>query len=286
MCGGLSCTNIPGWTGPDGRCVTVAEHDATQMKTAIVIPCFNEAGRLRTGDFSSFVGGRQDVDFIFVNDGSSDETSEVLRDICAREPRRLFLVDLPVNSGKAEAVRQGFLKGFDLGYDLLGFWDADLATPLAEISSFRDILSSPRVQIVLGSRVKLLGRSVQRSEVRHYLGRIFAMCASLVLHLPVYDTQCGAKLFRNSEALRKVFAESFTTRWIFDVEILARFLVLEQANPGLSLEATTVEHPLREWHDVPGSKLKWHDFVRSAKDLTKIFFYLRRSRRSAARDHT
>jgi glycosyltransferase involved in cell wall biosynthesis len=262
--------------------MTMAGSDTTLIKSAIVIPCYNEAERLKVSEFTSFISGCVGVDFIFVNDGSSDGTSALLRDICSREPARFHCVDLAQNSGKAEAVRQGFLKGFAMGYDLLGFWDADLATPLYEISLFRDEMCAQKVQIVIGSRVRLLGRSISRSEPRHYLGRLFAMCASLVLDLPVYDTQCGAKLFRNSDALRRVFAVPFTTRWTFDVEILARFLVLSRKDPGLSLGAMTVEHPLREWHDVPGSKVKWHDFVKSAKDLAKIYLYLRREGRSSA----
>ena len=260
----------------------MADNDSILIKTAVILPCYNEAERLKVGEFTSFIGGCAGVDFIFVNDGSSDGTSALLHDICSREPARFYCIDLARNSGKAEAVRQGFLKGFAMGYDLLGFWDADLATPLYEIPLFRDEMCAQKVQIVIGSRVKLLGRSIRRSEARHYLGRIFATCASLVLKLPVYDTQCGAKLFRNGAALRRVFAVPFTTRWTFDVEILARFLVLSRHEPGLSLEAITVEHPLREWYDVPGSKVKWHDFVKSAKDLVKIYLYLRREGRSAA----
>lgn len=261
--------------------MTKADSDTIQLRSAIIVPCYNEAGRLRGSEFIAFIRAREAVDFIFVNDGSSDGTQALLREICAADPARLHCVDLARNYGKAEAVRQGFLKGFQMGYALLGFWDADLATPLYEITAFRDILRAPTVQIVIGSRVKLLGRSIRRSEARHYLGRLFAMFASLVLNLPVYDTQCGAKLFRNSEALRKVFATPFTSKWTFDVEILARFLVLLKRDPEHSLEAITVEHPLREWHDVPGSKLKWQDFVKSAVDLSKIFFYLRRAGRSS-----
>jgi dolichyl-phosphate beta-glucosyltransferase len=255
---------------------TMANSDTTPMKSAIIVPCYNEAGRLKVGEFTAFIERIKAVDFIFVNDGSSDGTSALLRGICTKEPARFNCIDLPINSGKAEAVRQGFLTGFEMGYDLLGFWDADLATPLYEITAFRDILRSTAVQIVIGSRVKLLGRFIRRSEARHYLGRVFAMFASLVLGLPVYDTQCGAKLFRNSLALREIFGTPFRSKWIFDVEILARYLVLAKQNPALSLENVIVEHPLREWHDVPGSKLKLLDFVRSASDLMRIYFFLHR----------
>jgi hypothetical protein len=106
---------------------------------------------------------------------------------------------------------------------------------------------------VLGSRIRLLGRRVRRSPARHYAGRVFATVASLKLRLPVYDTQCGAKLFRACGETRAAFERPFSSRWIFDVEILARL------TGSLGPEAVAerlVEHPLAEWADVGESKLR------------------------------
>ena len=95
---------------------------------------------------------------------------------------------------------------------------------------------------------------------------IFATAASLVLNLPIYDTQCGAKLFRAEAWLGEVFAERFLSRWVFDVEILARFARLHRAE----IEQLIYEYPLKQWHDVKGSKVKFSDFFRAFVDLAKI----------------
>lgn len=140
-------------------------------------------------------------------------------------PGKFEVCHLPRNMGKAEAVRRGMLRALEGRVDSVGFWDADLATPLEAIPQFCELLRRDRrLQMVIGARVKLLGRTIERRILRHYLGRMFATAASVALRLPVYDTQCGAKLFRASAEIRALFDQPFHTNWIFDVELLARFI--------------------------------------------------------------
>jgi hypothetical protein len=124
------------------------------------------------------------------------------------------------------------------------------------------------VEVFLGSRVMLMGRDIRRNAWRHYPGRVFATAASMALGLPVYDTQCGAKMFRNTQLLRNVFSTSFRTRWIFDVEIIARFIA-ESENRN-AVASMIYEQPVREWRDVEGSKVGVLDLFRSARDLWTI----------------
>jgi dolichyl-phosphate beta-glucosyltransferase len=81
---------------------------------------------------------------------------------------------------------------------------------------------------------------------RHYLGRLFATVASQVLHLPVYDTQCGAKLFRVTDDARAIFAQPFSVNWTFDVEIIARVQALRPEAKRPSGSNVIYELPLNE----------------------------------------
>lgn len=237
----------------------------------IVVPCYNEAVRFDRAAFSGFrLPGRR-LRFCFVNDGSRDETLSVLRGLCAEQPELGLVLDLGANHGKAEAVRRGLLAALDLGPEVVGFWDADLATPLSELARLCTALDEhPEVELVLGSRVRLLGRQIERSALRHYLGRVFATGASVTLGLPVYDTQCGAKLLRAGPLARQLVAEPFLTRWVFDVELIARLARLVRDEP-LPVERRIYELPLLRWTDVPGSKVRPWDFLRSGLELVRIW---------------
>jgi len=248
----------------------LAPSRSVPVQSAIVVPCYNESKRLRVDEFERFLDSdQQGCVLIFVDDGSRDQTAAVLEGIRKRNKDRVVVLQQPVNRGKAEAVRFGMNYAFDQHLPFAGFWDADLATPLAAIASFVDLLASrPELDMIFGARVRLLGRHVERRASRHYMGRAFATAASLVLRLPIYDTQCGAKLFRCTPEMRTVFAEPFLSRWIFDIEIIARYIaVMESPNEAAR---HIYELPLKSWVDVKGSKLGPHDFARAAYDLWRI----------------
>jgi glycosyltransferase involved in cell wall biosynthesis len=242
------------------------------MSVRVVVPCWNEARRL---DRAAFVGLADRVDeVIFVDDGSTDDTADVVRELAADHPGRIDLVMMPSNSGKAEAVRVGLLEAIRRGSTLVGYLDADLATPTGEMLRLIAVAQSqPQRTAVLGSRVALLGHTVRRRPARHYLGRLYATAASLALSVPVYDTQCGAKVFRVGRPLRLALADPFADRWAFDVELLARLLADpdQQADPLL-------EVPLDEWHDVSGSSVGIVDGARALWALTGLRRRIRRHR--------
>ncbi len=244
---------------------------ATPPRHVIVVPCFNEAERLPREAFLDYAAAHEDVRFLFVDDGSTDGTRDLLLDLRACSVGRIDVLFLDENRGKAEAVRQGIRRALDLGPLTFGYWDADLATPLDRIAVFADVLDErPEIHVVIGSRIKLLGSDIRRSALRHYVGRILATFASWAVDLPVYDTQCGAKLFRNVRGTRWAFRAPFETRWLFDVEILARLGRLGRRRSAFQTRQCVCELPIPVWHDAPGSKIRLMDGFRALWQLLRI----------------
>jgi dolichyl-phosphate beta-glucosyltransferase len=238
------------------------------QEVCVVVPCFNEEHRLPRQEMLAFLHEHENTAICFVDDGSSDGTWSLVERLQRAAPDAVLMLHLSENQGKAEAVRQGVLHAaLSQRFRLIGFWDADLSTPLGELSPMLDVLErDPGCELAMGSRVRRLGSRIDRSPLRHYLGRLFSTAASLLLHLPVYDSQCGAKVMR-ADLAALVFAERFLTKWTFDVEILARLRNL--LGPERVLTAVT-EVPLRVWTEVGGSKLRMTHMARVPLELLRI----------------
>jgi|HubBroStandDraft_5_1064220.scaffolds.fasta_scaffold111768_2 dolichyl-phosphate beta-glucosyltransferase len=252
--------------------------DTAAPSLTVVVPCFNEAERLNEAPLLAFLEECAEASLLFVDDGSTDATADRLRAIAAGRRGRIDVLSLRPNGGKAEAVRRGMQAALGRGAAVVGYLDADLSTPPAEIFRLRAAFERPGVEAVLGSRVALLGADIERSAVRHYLGRVFASVAAAILQARVYDTQCGAKLFRASPALEAALATPFLSRWAFDVELLGRLLTGGDGVPRLPVSAV-VEVPLTTWHDVKGSKLSPLAMGRTLADLGRIGLDLAARRR-------
>lgn len=232
-----------------------------QENICLIVPCYNEAARLDLTQFEAAVDV-YGLHVVFVDDGSTDGTAALIR---KHSGDRIRLIELGRNGGKAEAVREGMIRAAAFPFyhqiDWIGFWDADLATPLAELPRFIAFQSLVGIDAdaILGSRVSRLGSRIRRKALRHLLGRLFVTVTSTLLGTQAYDSQCGAKIFRPG-VVRRCFEEPFITRWLFDLEILLRL--------G---DAVVLEYPLAEWADVGGSKLKvlpnlWH----TVRDLLRL----------------
>ena len=228
-------------------------------KTLLIVPCYNEATRLDLAAYKEYASDT--VNFLFANDGSSDETTKVVSEIVDNE--KIFLFDSARNFGKANIIFNAFeyfSKNYDVDkYDWVGYWDADLATPLYEVQNMLDITGEREVDAVWGARISRQGANIERSPLRHYLGRIFTTVVSVVLGVTIYDSQCGAKIFKTNIA-KTAFSKEFGTKWVFDVEIYLRIK-----------HAIVYEYPLNEWRDVPGSKV---NISRDAFRVLRDIYYL------------
>jgi glycosyltransferase involved in cell wall biosynthesis len=221
----------------------------------IVIPCYNEASRFPKGEFVEFARSHPETSFCLVNDGSKDGTGSLLESLREQFPDQIVVCNMPENKGKAEAVRTGMLAGlqhFASGY--FGYFDADLSASLEEAFRLRAMFQGkPSLEFCFGSRVAIVGVTIDRKLYRHFIGRILATCISNILHLMVYDTQCGAKLFRRDLA-EKIFEKPFISQWLFDVEIMARIIVMHK---GDRIEEVMLEVPVSSWIDKGGSLISW-----------------------------
>jgi len=238
------------------------------MTTTIVIPCFNEERRLDQKAFLQ-LSEVEGVTLLFVDDGSFDGTIQILEEMSGKSTSIKLLI-LPENLGKGNAIRAGVLQAAQEGAQIVGYLDADLATPIDEMVRIVETLKAkPAISVVLGARVKRLGSTIERRNVRHYAGRAYATGAALALDIPVYDTQCGAKAMRVTPQLVAAFTEKFRSSWSFDVRLIHRLMSGTSSTTGL-LSSEFYEMPLESWREVPGSKFRLRQGFKAVADLLAI----------------
>lgn len=230
----------------------------------LIVPCFNEARRMSNADFLLHANLFEKI--IFVNDGSTDETGEILSEIQRKMGDHCHIQTLSENKGKGEAIRQGMIYYLDhlamnSASDHIGFTDADLSSPLTEIYRLSKVQNEVGCGFVQGARVALMGRNIQRSPLKHYLGRIGATLISELLDLKVYDTQGGAKVF-STAVVEELFMEPFISKWLFDCELYLR---------AKKLGVSVYEEPLRTWIDQTiDSKVRPSSYFSALLDLARI----------------
>jgi dolichyl-phosphate beta-glucosyltransferase len=235
--------------------------------SVIIIPCYNERARLQADSFVDHLKLHQQHAFCFVDDGSTDDTRDLLLEI-QQKCENAFCVLLDKNGGKAHAVYEGFQYALtEIPASFYGYMDADLATPLSFIQVLeKEFASKTSLYLVFGSRQLAEKGTIERKLFRHYSGRLVSSLITWSLKKKFGDTQCGAKLFSKQGAIL-AFNKPFISTWIFDVEILKRLLVefeLGEANQRIS------EIPVTQWKDVGNSKVSPLYFFRMCGELMKI----------------
>lgn len=238
----------------------------TQAELAIVVPCYNEYGRLPVADIDAFLTANTSAHICFVNDASTDSTHVLLTSLLQKFEHQVTVRSMALNSGKAEAVRNGILYCNQAKIaPVLAYLDADLATSLEECYSYVGQLK-PNKSFVFASRILKIGSVVERKFSRFLFGRIIATIISNILDIKVYDTQCGCKVFTN-ELSEILFREPFISKWLFDVELFSRLLCYYGKENALQ---RIDEIPVKSWIDRGESKVKLSYFFRLWYDLFLI----------------
>lgn len=242
----------------------------------LVVPCFNEENRFNSNYFKELLN-HSNLRILFVNDGSTDQTQYVIENFVDISEGKASLLNLPRNIGKANAVRGGFLSAFNSNFSRIGFLDADGAFPSEIVLGALHLIGTENFNLnsLWFSRVKLAGSKIERNWMRHYVGRIIATIATYGIPNCPYDTQAGFKLFVNDEDTKKIWEKPFTTKWLFDIEIILRL-------DELNLSDAIREIPVQAWRDVKGSKINAMTAISILIEMLKIL----KLKRSYLKDHT
>lgn len=192
-------------------------------KISFVIPVYNEQMRiLKTLEeliifFNKF---EYEYEIIFVNDGSTDDTSEIIsKYIKEKSLNNYKLLNFTINRGKGAAVKFGMLNTSP-NSNLFFFMDADLSTPLQEINNFINYYQETETDIIIGSRSLTDSRVLKRQQFyREWMGKTFNKLVKLIIFTKFVDTQCGFKLF-TKKSKEKIFNLLRIARFSFDVEIV------------------------------------------------------------------
>ena len=210
---------------------------------SIVIPAYNESKRIEktVQKIAAYMKGKQ-CEILVIDDGSTDSTTKIAK-------KYATVITLKKNTGKGFAIKTGFnhAKG-----DIILFTDADLATPIEELTDMLPLLQ--KADIVIASRYIKSDKQVKQSTKRKIIGSLFSMYEKYILGLTFKDTQCGFKLY-TKKAAKLIASKQLITQFAFDIEQL---IIAKRNNLNV------IEHPVN-WFDKSGST------VRIVRDGTRMF---------------
>ena len=234
----------------------------SSLSVHLVIPAYNEGRRLPNylpRLCEALSGTSRSWRITVVDDGSRESESRKMRECVQRCGPNVRFHHRSTNEGKGAAVYSGW--NLDSQSEWLGLLDADGSIPPHEVVRILGVLDRENAPDALFcSRCKILGRTVQRSRLRHLGGRLFATFVCVTTGIPVYDSQCGFKLVRR-ECYEAIKSRLHEKRFAFDVELL---VALTESG------ATVIEFPI-DWFDVPGSKVHFfRDTVRMLATIVRL----------------
>lgn len=232
----------------------------------MVVPCYNEEFRFPFAYWMEIIE-KTDAIWLFVDDGSTDGTLNILNKLTSQ---KVFTLSLTVNLGKSEAIRKGFLEALqrtELNISTIGYLDCDGAFKLEDIKYFLELAKiEEHYSMLWSSRVCLAGSEIERSNLRHYIGRAINTYLWAGTPSKIYDTQSGLKIFRFRSFLPTLLEEEFKTKWFVDLEMYIRWLTFERHS------SIVREVPVKYWKEVGGSKVR----ISSALSILKEMYGIRR----------
>lgn len=236
----------------------------------VVIPCYNEETRILSKEFTDFVHSNLGYHLCFVNDGSTDNTLEVLQALAQGREDHISVYDCEKNGGKGEAVRQGVLHlSKDSQLDYIGYLDADLSTDFTDFDDLVKTIETSDFKIVSGSRMSRMGANITKESARKIISKTINLIIRNILGMSFNDTQCGAKIM-DKDIVNQMFQEKFITKWLFDVEIFMKMRKFYGKEKAISY---ICEQPLKRWIHADGSKLSMKDSIKIVLQLAQIAYH-------------
>lgn len=245
------------------------------LKICIIIPCFNEGKRILAKEYLEFLKNHPHFNLLFVNDGSSDNTLEVLTHL-QKQHDNIDVFQINKNVGKAEAIRQGATKILPKKYDLIGYLDADLAIPFSEVLRLEQKIKEG-YHFVFSSKKPTKDSNLEIKFKRYFVGRVLSFMVSKSLKLKIYDTQCGCKLM-TKEIAETAFNKKFFSAWLFDVEIMWR-IIIEKSRAFFNEKA--LEIPVKKLIDRGSSRIKITDLFLLPFQFLKIHSHYKKIQKAS-----
>ncbi len=240
------------------------------------MPLYNESNRYKYDHWFKILNENLSVNFLFVDDNSTENSDYLLN--LKNKFKNFHYVKLNENQGKANAIRHGLMlanNSADLGADIFGYIDFDDSILHSEVQRLIHLIcnlnnSQCSIDTVWATRVKLNGRVIRRSNIRHFFSRILITLIGLNYPDLPYDSQCGLKLFFKSEHLLSSLTYKFRTRWFIDLELLIRMTKLKKEKLNIW------EEPLLHWTEIKSFN---YNFASLIKILFDVFYICKEIRK-------